>query len=208
LDSVVVREIENLARARGAPLRILEAGCGQKWSLDLGTAAFHLTGVDLDKDALDIRLNQRRDLHHAIHGDLATVDLPKNAFDVIYCSYVLEHVPDADVVLGRMYEWLAPGGLLVLRLPAPESFRGFVTRVTPHWFHVAYYRWVKGQKNAGRPGHGPSRHPARRTARTRARPGPGLQEHPRRHLAQGALPDGGRRGAPGADARPRHRRLQ
>src|SRR5690606_22463841 len=67
----------------------------------------------------------------------------------------LEHIDEADLALQRMIDWLAPGGLLVLRVPDPETFRGFVTRVTPHWFHVAYYRWIKGKKNAGKPGHGP-----------------------------------------------------
>jgi len=30
-----------------------------------------------------------------------------------------------------------------------------VTRVTPHWFHVFFYRHVMGMKNAGKPGYAP-----------------------------------------------------
>ncbi len=33
--------------------------------------------------------------------------------------------------------------------------RGFITRITPHWFHVLYYRYVLRLPNAGKPGYGP-----------------------------------------------------
>jgi hypothetical protein len=32
---------------------------------------------------------------------------------------------------------------------------GFLTRVTPFWFHVAYKKYVMGLKNAGKPGFAP-----------------------------------------------------
>jgi hypothetical protein len=37
-----------------APLQILEAGCGQRWDLNLNGTQYLLTGVDLDEAALRI----------------------------------------------------------------------------------------------------------------------------------------------------------
>ena len=32
---------------------------------------------------------------------------------------------------------------------------GLLTRMTPHWLHVLYYRWLLGNKEAGKPGYPP-----------------------------------------------------
>lgn len=138
-----------------APLEILEAGCGHCWELDLGDAEFRLTGVDLDRAALDLRTNTYHDLDDAILGDLSTVHLEPAAFDAIYSSYVLEHVIDADRVLDNFTRWLRPSGLLVIRFPDPHSVRGFLTRLSPHWVHVLYYKYVIRFPGAGSPGHPP-----------------------------------------------------
>jgi SAM-dependent methyltransferase len=136
-------------------LNILEAGCGTKWWLDLRGVQYILTGVDIDQAALDIRMNQTDDLDIAIHGDLRTVSLADGEYDVIYCSNVLEHVDGAETVLTNFVRWLKPGGILLLSIPNRESARGFVTRVTPFWFHVLFYRYIRGRRNAGKPGYPP-----------------------------------------------------
>lgn len=139
------------------PIEILEAGCGQRWLLRLAGKRFRLTGVDLDAHALEIRKDTRKDLDEAIHGDLRTIDFGDRRFDVIYSAFVLEHIDGAEAVLSRMTGWLKPGGLLVVEIPDPDSVKGFVTRLTPHWFHVLYYRHLLGLETAGKPGHGPYR---------------------------------------------------
>lgn len=139
----------------GAPLQILEAGCGQKWPINLGHTNYALTGVDCDKAALEIRINVQKDIHEAIEGDLCLVRLGDSRFDVIYNSFVLEHVKDAGKVLQNFSKWLKPHGLLIIKIPDPNSVRGFVTRITPHWFHIFYYKYLLGSPNAGKPGYAP-----------------------------------------------------
>lgn len=139
----------------GKPLRILEAGCGQKWDLKLGSTPYVLTGVDLDEKALNIRVNVVKDLHEQIVGDLRSVQLSESAYDVIFSSYVLEHIPRAEAVLANFVRWVKQDGLMIIQVPDPHSVKGFVTRVTPHWFHIFYYRRIRGVKTAGMPGHGP-----------------------------------------------------
>jgi 2-polyprenyl-3-methyl-5-hydroxy-6-metoxy-1,4-benzoquinol methylase len=142
-------------KANGAaPLRILEAGCGQKWDLNLEGTHYVLTGVDLDETALGIRKDVVKDLHEIIVGDLRTVRLAESTYGVIFCSYVLEHITGAEDVSGNFVKWLKPDGMMIIQIPDPYSVKGFVTRMTPHWFHI-FYRHVRGCKNAGKPGHAP-----------------------------------------------------
>ena len=141
------------ARSVG-PLEILEAGCGQAWPLDLDGVDYRLTGIDADPEALAMRV-EGGDLDVALEGDLRTVELPESKFDVIFNSFVLEHVDGATQVLDNFVRWLKPGGLLLIRLPDRESVYGFAAATTPHWVHVWYKRYIVGNPNAGKPGHEP-----------------------------------------------------
>jgi SAM-dependent methyltransferase len=136
------------------PLAILEAGCGRHWGLKL-SVPYVLTGIDTDPEALRVRVEKKKDLDIPILGDLRTIDLPPRSYDVIYCSWVLEHISGAVQVLENFERWLKPGGLLIVRVPDRDSMFGIVTRFTPFWFHIWYYRWINGVKSAGQPGHSP-----------------------------------------------------
>ena len=142
-------------QARGdSVIRILEAGCGQHWLVKLDGVKYHLTGVDLDQHALELRRKIQKDLDEAIVGDLRTVNLGSGRFDVVFSSFVLEHIPGAEKVLESFVRWLRPGGIVILRIPDPNSVYGFLARKSPHWFHVLYYRLL-GNRNAGKPGYAP-----------------------------------------------------
>lgn len=139
----------------GSPLEILEAGCGQRWYINLNDIQYKLTGVDLDKDALEIREKKFQDLDRAIVGDLRTINLEENKYDVIFNSFVLEHIENAEQVLNNFSKWLKPGGLLILNIPDGGSVYGFVTKITPFSLHILYYKYIRGYKNAGKPGYHP-----------------------------------------------------
>ena len=152
LDTFIRRQSINKS-----PISVLEAGCGHRWLLKLDGVEYFLTGVDLDRDALEMRKNVRKDLDEAIHGDLRTISFSERKFDVVYSAFVLEHIDGAEDVLSRMVNWLKPNGIVILEIPDPNSVKGFVTRITPHWFHVFYYRFLLGVKTAGKTGFGPYR---------------------------------------------------
>jgi SAM-dependent methyltransferase len=147
--------IREYSRTQAGTIRILEAGCGRRWYLDLSGVDFHLSGVDLNSDAMRMRIEQARDLDEAIVGDLRDVDLKPGFYDVVYCSFVLEHVAGAEQVLDRLMASLKPGGLLMLRVPDGDSVYGFLARHSPHWLHVQYKRRIQRRKLAGTPGRGP-----------------------------------------------------
>src|SRR6202034_1375 len=131
IDQIQSDAVRAHARELGSPLSILEAGCGQRWTLDLSDVEYTLTGVDLDPVALELRKTNVR--------DLCSVELREASFDVVFSSFVLEHVARADVALRNLTRWLKPGGLLILRLPERRTARGFLTRALPHTAHVFFY---------------------------------------------------------------------
>jgi hypothetical protein len=68
---------------------------------------------------------------------------------------VLEHISNAEIVLGNFARWLSPGGILIVRIPDRQSVYGCLSRLTPFWLHVFYKRFIEGRKTAGKPGHDP-----------------------------------------------------
>jgi SAM-dependent methyltransferase len=142
---------------RDRTVAVVEAGCGKRWALGDLDRELHILGIDLDEEALRIRLHDQDDLDDAVHGDLLQVELPGSEYDLVFSSFVLEHVGEPEAALKRFIAWLRPGGVAVVVIPDRDTAKGFMTRVTPHWFHIFYYRWVKGRKNAGQPGFEPYR---------------------------------------------------
>ena len=52
-----------------------------------------------------------------VQMDITDIQYPDNSFDVIYCSHVLEHVPDDRKGMRELYRVLKPGGWAVLDVP-------------------------------------------------------------------------------------------
>lgn len=158
--SAELRELEAHFRAEAKgkrALKVLEAGCGREWHLRPAGIKIDLTGVDLDEHALDHRKNVKRDLDQAIVGDLRTARLPEGAYDIVYSSFVLEHIVGAEQALDNMVRALKAGGLLIVRVPDLGGVQTFLARRLPRWAAVAYYRYAWKIKNAGQPGFAPYR---------------------------------------------------
>jgi SAM-dependent methyltransferase len=148
------KSIKNLYDGK-TELIILEAGCGRNWPLNLSEIKYKLIGVDLDEEALKSRVLEKKDLDEAIVADLQFFDIGNRNVDVIYNSFVLEHVENAELMLENFIKILKPGGLLIIKLPDRNTVFGFITRITPFWFHIIYYKFICNFKDAGKPGFGP-----------------------------------------------------
>jgi len=110
-----------------------------------------VTVVDIDEE--QIRNNTYA--QKTILGDIQTYRFPPDSFDLIICYNVLEHVPYVEAALAGFFQSLKRGGLILIGAPNPRSLSGVVTKYTPHWFHIWFYRHVIGKKNAGLPGEPP-----------------------------------------------------
>ncbi len=49
--------------------------------------------------------------------DITKINYPDNTFSIIYCSHVLEHIPDDKKALSELYRVLKKGGWAVLQVP-------------------------------------------------------------------------------------------
>lgn len=137
----------------GKSIRIYEAGGGSASFLPSILKFGTVTVLDID----DIQLQKNSYADHKVLGDVQTHAFPDNSFDLIICYNVIEHLDAPARAFDLFFKALAPGGLLFIGAPNPSSFSGWVVKITPHWFHVWYYRFVFGYKAAGQPGNMPFR---------------------------------------------------
>jgi SAM-dependent methyltransferase len=133
-------------------LAIYEAGGGSTSFLPLSVLGrAHVTVVDIDED--QIRNNQYA--QETILGDIQTWRSAPGSFDLVICYNVIEHVPDVEAALTGFCQSIKQGGLILIGAPNPRSLSGVVTKYSPHWFHVWFYRHVRGDRKAGLPGQAP-----------------------------------------------------
>jgi SAM-dependent methyltransferase len=126
------------------PLKVLEAGCGAT-----SNVTFPDESIVIGIDQSEKQLRRNTHLQHKILGDLQTYEFRPESFDVVVCWNVLEHVSDVPAVLSRISSSLAPGGLVIVASPNLWSIKGLVTRLTPHSFHVWFYRRILNRPSAG-----------------------------------------------------------
>lgn len=64
------------------------------------------------------------DVSAMVKMDITDIQYPDNSFDVIYCSHVLEHVPDDRRAMREFFRVLRPGRWAILQVPitAPTTF--------------------------------------------------------------------------------------
>lgn len=99
--------------------RVLDAGCGRGFFLNLAQALFpgiRLIGVELDWPLL--RLARHRVAQASVAGArVEALPFADGSFDKIIFSEVLEHIPDDRRALGEVARVLAPDGVLALTVP-------------------------------------------------------------------------------------------
>ena len=148
---IAVHEILS-AELNSAELAVYEAGGGATSFLPLDIMRrAHVTVVDIDETQ-----NLNNDYaDEKILGDIQTYRFQPESFDLVICYNVIEHLPDVQAALLRFCECLKKNGLILIGAPNPNSLSGIVTKYTPHWFHVWFYRHVRGDMDAGKPGEAP-----------------------------------------------------
>jgi len=93
--------------------RILEVGCGTGWLSAKLREFGKVTANDIGKEIIDIAQETYPEINFQ-SGDVHTLDLPLNYFDVIVTSEVFSHVADQPAFLHRLAQLLKPGGFLLL----------------------------------------------------------------------------------------------
>ncbi len=134
-------------RARnGAPLRVLDVGCGAGFLTDpLSEAGFDATGIDISVPSM--RTARSRDTTESsrfLAADARSLPFADASFDVVCAMDVIEHVERADVLISEGARVLKPGGMfffhtfnrtLLSWLMAVKGIELFVTG-SPKHLHV------------------------------------------------------------------------
>lgn len=56
-----------------------------------------------------------------VKADICNLPFPDNAYDIILCNHVLEHIPDDAKAMSELYRVLKPGGMAILQIPQDLS---------------------------------------------------------------------------------------
>jgi len=109
---------ERVGEGRRKPARALDLGCGDgAYGPLLAEIAEAVDGCDGAPPALE-RARARGVYRHLTAVDLAAerwqVSEPRESYDLIFSTEVIEHLPDEDRFSAQVASLLAPGGLLVL----------------------------------------------------------------------------------------------
>lgn len=56
-----------------------------------------------------------------VKADICDLPFEDNAYDIIFCNHVLEHIPDDTKAMQELYRVLKPGGMAILQIPQDLS---------------------------------------------------------------------------------------
>lgn len=111
---VIHRVISALGLAPGA--RILDAGCGSGRNM-LELARYGaVSGVEVSPDS--VRVARERGVGEVVQGSISEMPFADASFDVAVCLDVIEHLEDDHAALAELRRVVAPGGALIVTVPA------------------------------------------------------------------------------------------
>jgi ubiquinone/menaquinone biosynthesis C-methylase UbiE len=133
-------EAEHLVRFRfaarlAAGRRVLDAACGTAYGTRMlaEAGAAEVVGVDIAEAVLDAMrpgMPAQVDLRA---GDVTSLDLPDDRFDLVVCFEAIEHLDEADQerALDELARVLVPGGVLAISSPNRDVYNPG----NPHHLH-------------------------------------------------------------------------
>lgn len=138
------RFVQLLDRVIPGDARIVEIGCGTgQMSLHLARAGRLVVGADMTRASLRLGAAAARrfgvDNVRFVQTDLLHPALRDGAFDIVYASGVLHHLPDPEAGFARISRLARPGGKIIVGLynryaRLPLRLRRLVARMTGYRF--------------------------------------------------------------------------
>ncbi len=128
----VVGQINNIPSGQ----RILDAGAGElrfkQYCGHLEYVAQDFGEYDGNGDGAGLQTGAWDNTRLDIVSDIVKIPVEDNSFDVVLCTEVLEHIPDAVSAIREFSRILKPGGILLITAPfnslthfAPYHFCGY-----------------------------------------------------------------------------------
>ena len=119
LDSKVRRARRRIRRVkrRVDGLRFIDVGCNVGFAVEAARqCGFESLGIDIDAVAIDEARSLFSDCRFE-HCSVEAVAASGRQYDVVYCSEVIEHLPDVAVFLQAILKLVAENGLVFITTP-------------------------------------------------------------------------------------------
>lgn len=124
--------------------RVLDAGCGRGGVVELYLdRARQAVGLDADLPSL----REHRCLEQLVAGNLERLPFPSACFDLLLCSWTMEHLARPDAAFEELARVLRPGGHVVLLAPNAWNYVTIVQRLLPGRFQRRLTRTVYGRED-------------------------------------------------------------
>jgi 2-polyprenyl-3-methyl-5-hydroxy-6-metoxy-1,4-benzoquinol methylase len=131
-----------LAEARPGE-RVLDLGCGAgRFLAALREAGAEPVGVEIAEAALERARTNVPDADVRLLEPDGTIPAAHGEFDLVWCSEVLEHIPDVGAALFEVRRALKPGGRLLATVPHVRRARAllrFEQEFDPLGQHVRFF---------------------------------------------------------------------
>jgi SAM-dependent methyltransferase len=111
---VLERAIARLALP--TPARVLDAGCGSGRNMIELARYGEVAGIELS--GTSVALARERGVGEVVEGSLLEMPFAADSFDLAVCLDVVEHLQDDRAALRELRRVLAPGGSLLVTVPA------------------------------------------------------------------------------------------
>lgn len=131
-NRVIAEILRQLTQSPQNGYRVLEVGCGTGNALRLlECVCSRGTVVGMDLFAEGLKFARSRTKCALVQGDISHSPF-RAQFDLIGLFDVLEHLPDDQKVLSDLHNLLAPGGRLILTVPAFFFLWSYFDQVSHH----------------------------------------------------------------------------
>jgi len=121
---------ERLVRRYTTPgARWLDVGCGRGGIVELlGRDVTLCAGLDPDHASLR---EHRTHYVHLAAGQMETLPYANCSFDLVTCSWVIEHLADPALTFAQVARVLSPGGHFIFLTPNALNYVTWLNRLTP-----------------------------------------------------------------------------
>jgi len=124
--------------------RVLDAGCGRGGVIErYWEEARQVVGVDADLASL----REHRCLTQLVSADLGQLPFGDGCFDLVLCSWVVEHLTNPGDVFGELARVLRSGGHLLLLTPNAWNYVTIGQRLVPGRLQHRLTRAIYGRED-------------------------------------------------------------
>lgn len=138
----VYREL--LARHIAPGTTVLDAGCGPAGLVSDFETTATVIGVDLHLTGFT-EFDGNFGITKLAESPLHTLPFPNNTFDVVTCSWVLEHIADPLASIREVARVMKPGGRLIFITPNALNYVVGLRRLVPQALSRRVVKWIYGR---------------------------------------------------------------